>query len=261
MKKDERIEALAVDILHFRKILHKDDEPGLSWPGLDERDISGRLTLKGANYFFLCSINDMMRKVEDTMEAAYNFMYRIAPDPEKTWYFISSHTLEEWMSKKKEYNLHWIGHIYKRNHRIAGQIVKKYNGDPRNIWEDPVDRKGLPPAIVAERLLDKDFGMGRQITYMTIGALKDNKILTGSSDIKADTHVTRTLGRMVTGDTISPDEAKDLARKMHPQDPWLLDEVLFIWGQEICKSRNPKCLECRFKRACAYFQNNFSEIT
>lgn len=223
------------------------------WPGLDDKDQNGRVTLAGANHFFLGCINDMYAKVEQTWAAAERFIFEIAPDPETIWGFIAnSHTPESWLEKIDEYKLHRVPKDFMRNYRIAHQIFEKYAGDPRNIWERDASGKGLHPSIIAERLLNKDFRMGDKLTYMVIGALKDNGIVSGKSDIKADVNTTRVLGRVIMGGEIKPEEAVALAREIHPEDPWNIDQPLYFLGINVCKARVLVCDSCFLSHLCEH---------
>jgi endonuclease III len=91
---------------------------------------------------------------------------------------------------------------------------------------------------------------------MIVGALKDNKIITGKSDVKVDVHIRRVLGRLINGQGYSQQETGtviDLTRKMYPDDPWMLDGPLHSLGIKNCKSVNPECASYYLSEYCNYY--------
>jgi hypothetical protein len=123
-------------------------------------------------------------------------------------------------------------------------MCRYYEGDARNIWN------GRDSNEVQSRLFD--IGAGEQISRMIAGALRDMRYVEGSGDVKADVHVCRVLGRIVTGKNIEPLTATELARKINPSDPWQLDWPLWNIGTSLCHRNNPLCSQCKAVKLCSY---------
>jgi len=91
---------------------------------------------------------------------------------------------------------------------------------------------------------------------MIVGALKDCGQISGKSDVKADVHVCRVLGRVFDGKETTPGVAIKLARELNPDDPWQLDMPLWNLGQTKCDSTSPKCTDCYLVEDCKYAQEH-----
>ena len=211
-----------------------------------------RPSKKGANKFFLTCILDYQMKVELVWSNTEKFVEQTLGDPEDLWEFICGHTLDDWKQKKKEYKLHRFesGHI--RVWKIGRDLIQHYGGDARAVWE------GHEPAAILERLYqlgDGKYGVGEIIANMIVGALIDTEQIKGVGDVKADTHVRKILGRVFRGYNFGTDEAREcteFARKIYPPNPWLIDNPLFLLGQEICREKNPDCPNCYLRQECLY---------
>lgn len=202
---------------------------------------------KDANKFFLGSILNYQMRAEVVWENARRLAEGIFNDPEYLWHSITSVTLADWMSKRKEYSLHRYPKGHERVWTIGIRIVHQYIGDARNIWKNQSIEATLYRLI--------DLGVGDEITRMIVGALIDTKQLTGKSDVKVDNHIRRVLGRIFFGrefDEHERDTVIELTRKMNPDNPWLLDRPLFLLGKQLCTANNPKCLDCYIREECSY---------
>ena len=138
----------------------------------------------------------------------------------------------------------FVNRMPKRVQRISNDIVRKYGGDARRIWE------GQPTDEIMRRL--EDMGVGRQISRMIRGALADTGQVEGKGELKADSNVRRVLGRVFEGDMVSEDKALALANRLMPDDSWRLDWPLYILGKEICTKSEPLCHECPLRKECLY---------
>jgi endonuclease III len=126
---------------------------------------------------------------------------------------------------------------------LACDIVRDFDGDGQQIW------LGRTPAEAAAQFNRLRFGP--QITNMTIGALEDTGQIEGIGDVKADLHVRRVLGRVLSrGSTLSEKRAIGVARELNPENPWLLDLPLFDLGRSICTARNTACEDCYLVDVC-----------
>lgn len=206
------------------------------------------VSMKDANKFLLASILDYQILAETAWGNAKRLAEDILQDPDKLWHEITSITLPEWISKRKEYALHRFPKGHERVWTIGKRIVQQYDGDARKIWDNQ--------SIDATLYRLNDLGVGEQISRMVVGALIDTGKLMGKGDVKVDVHVRRVLGRAVQGYEFPLQETGkviDLTRSMHPANPWLLDRPLFLLGKQICEAEKPKCPSCFLQSVCAYY--------
>ncbi|XP_011496019.1 PREDICTED: endonuclease III-like protein 1 [Ceratosolen solmsi marchali] len=113
-------------------------------------------------------------------------------------------------------------------------VLEKYNGDiPTNIHE----LSNLP-------------GVGPKMAHICMN-IAWNKI----SGIGVDTHVHRISNRLkwVPKPTKSPEETRLALESWLPKELWRDINYLFVgFGQEICRSQQPRCLQCLNKSICCY---------
>jgi len=204
---------------------------------------------KAANKFLLACILDYQVRAETAWRNASRLAEQILGDPDDLWGAIASASLEQWNSRRKEYSLHRFTKGHERVFTIGQKIVAQYAGDARNIWQ------GQSIDATLYRLYS--LGVGEQISRMIVGALIDVGLLDGKGDVKADTHVRRVLGRLLHGREFPADraqEAVDSARRLHPENPWLLDRPLYRLGKSVCTASAPRCGDCFMQPLCAYSQ-------
>jgi endonuclease III len=88
---------------------------------------------------------------------------------------------------------------------------------------------------------------------MIVGALRDcGQIASEPSDVKADVHVCRVVGRVLQGHEVDDETAIQLTRELYPPDPWKLDAPLWRLGQDYCGAAVPLCGECYLAERCEY---------
>ncbi len=209
-----------------------------------------RPSKKDANKFFLACIIDYRMQAELVWKNVREFAEKKLGDPEDLWGFITGFSESDWESKKELYGLHWLKDAHMRAWHIGRDVVARYRGDARAIWE------GQSPNEVYKRLqqLGKH-GAGDNISNMVIGALLDAGQITGTGDVKADTHVRRVLGRVFRGREFSANqsqEAVQLAREIYPENPWHLDQPLYFLGGGLCDGSAPQCGICYLREECAF---------
>ena len=211
-------------------------------------DLNGkRASKKAANKFMLCSILDYQARAADVVEKAIRFAEDDLGDPPHLWDTIVG--IPDWNSDsvRRQYApLH--PRFPKRGHervgRIAGEIVDRYCGDARKIWESQ------PPRVVLRNL--EDMRVGPKISRMIIGALHDTKQMTGVGDLAPDIHIRRVLGRVFTGEIVSPATALEIANKIKPRASWKLDSPLWLLGRSQCKPQAPHCGDCYLRKHCKF---------
>lgn len=128
-------------------------------------------------------------------------------------------------SKKSEYII-----------TVSKRLLTDYNGMVPN------DRKYLESLP----------GVGRKTTNVVL------KNIYNEPSIPVDTHVERVskrLGFARINDSVITIEKK-LMKKI-PKDKWnRVSEQILLFGRYYCTSKNPKCLDCKFKNYCKYKKNS-----
>lgn len=128
-------------------------------------------------------------------------------------------------SKKSEYII-----------TVSKRLLKDYDGIVPN------DRKYLESLP----------GVGRKTTNVVL------KNIYSEPSIPVDTHVERVskrLGFARINDSVTIIEKK-LMKKI-PKDKWnRVSEQILLFGRYYCTSKNPKCLDCKFKNYCKYKKNS-----
>ena len=137
----------------------------------------------------------------------------------------------------------------------------EYSDDASNIWND------TPSSKTVVKRFREFWGVGQKISTMAANILvrqfgikfRDLKDI----DISVDVHIKRIFKR--TGIlTIynSPDEPEkiiEVARKIYPEYPGILDFEAWRIGTEICSERQPKCSICPIDKFCPKFFTNQTE--
>ena len=233
------------------KLLELAKEEKLIWPWLS--DTGGKpVNKKRANkYIFLC-ILDYQTKSDVLVEKVKRFIEEFLGDPEELWkeIFKKYPTIEVWNAKKKEFNLHHLSQAHERIWKIGKSILEYYDGDVRKAWINKSSKE------VFECFKNK-LKIGEQLSRMVVGGLNDSEQISGKGDLKADIHVRKVLGRIFYDnykkETLSEDEATELARQIYPENPWDLDKPLYLTGSYSCKAKEPFCDNCDMTFFCDYF--------
>ncbi|MFW0859437.1 MAG: hypothetical protein AAGB97_04545 [Dehalococcoidia bacterium] len=191
-----------------------------SW--LDQKPLS----VKNANKFFLGAIIDYQIHANTAWGNARRLSEEILGDPPKLWdHIVNSYTRDEWASKWREFRVHRFPKAHDRIWRIGYEIVKRYDGDVRNIWQ------GKNSDAIVDAL--ERMRCGPEISRMIVGLLITYKQIDGKSDVEANRHVCKVLGRVFNRD-LDPEAARQLARKIHPDNPWQLDIAIYDIGKKYC---------------------------
>lgn len=215
------------------------------WPGLSDAD-GGRATKRQGNKFMLGAIMDYQMPADAVWENARILSEDLLGDPNDLWGTIARMPGDELARLfHGPPALHrFVNRMPKRVQRISNDIVRKYGGDARRMWE------GQPTDEIIRRL--KDIRVGEQISRMIRGALYDTGQVEGAGELKADINVRRVLGRVFEGDMVSADRALEIANRLKPDDSWMLDWPLYDTGKGVCKKAEPLCGECPLHRECLY---------
>ena len=113
-----------------------------------------------------------------------------------------------------------------------------------------IDYNGIVPND--RKYLESLPGVGRKTTNVVL------KNIYNEPTIPVDTHVERVskrLGFAGINDSVTIIEKK-LMKKI-PKDKWnRVSEQILLFGRYYCTSKNPKCLDCKFKNYCKYKKNS-----
>lgn len=201
-------------------------------PWLDEKP----LTMKNANKFILGAIIDYQISANMAWDNAKRLSETILGDPVSLWeHIINLYTKDEWAANWRGFGIHRFPAAHNRIWRIGYEIVKRHGGDVRNIWQ------GKNAEVVLEEL--ERMRCGPEISRMIVGMLITYEQIDGTGDVKADSHVRRVLGRVFNRD-LDPMAARQVARKIYPDNPWDLDVALYDIGKTYCLSDWCYCENC-----------------
>jgi len=135
--------------------------------------------------------------------------------------------------------------------KAAEHILKKYNGDPRRIWNSRRDVSRVRES------LEEIPGIGQALSRMAVLILARNYGLLGGKsalpqlDIKTDAQLMRVFkrsGLIAPRDT--EQDAIETARKLFPRFPAVLDAPAWEIGRKWCHPRNPECKVCPITKVC-----------
>jgi uncharacterized HhH-GPD family protein len=127
-------------------------------------------------------------------------------------------------------------------------LVKRYNGKTENIWKDnpksselvkrfkEFEGIGQKKASMATNILVRDFGI----------KVKDKRGI----DISYDIHIRRVFLRTGLVEKDNMNSMIEIARKLNPEYPGLLDNPCWIIGRKYCHFKNPKCNQCPISKVC-----------
>lgn len=154
---------------------------------------------------------------------AYNRLFAIADTPER----MAKLPLED-----IEKNIYPVGFYRKKSQiirNISQIIVKEYSGQvPSNLDE-----------------LLKLPGVGRKTANIVV------TMAYKKPGIAVDTHVHRIVNRWGYVSTKNPIETEKELRKKLPQELWIeLNDILVIFGQNICLPISPYCSKCPITGFC-----------
>ncbi len=112
------------------------------------------------------------------------------------------------------------------------------------VCRDLIDRfEGKVPDDLDELLSMKGVGRKTANLVVTMGYDKPG--------ICVDTHVHRICNRFGYVETGSPDETEMALREKLPEKHWIeINDLLVVWGQNICKPISPLCSECVVNGIC-----------
>jgi hypothetical protein len=205
---------------------HFDGWPGLPVPTRSHsvQETMPRAERAGVDLYLLgCSV-DMNEHTWRVWSGAQNF-YESVPASERPrlWEWISKHPPNEWNNRRPK--LHRYTKRHAKIHCIAQTLVKKLGGDPRKVWEDHEGSKVLS-------VLEDDLQLGPQISRMTLGGLRDHKLVQmRRSPFKSDVWVCRAVKALKLSPTERPVDVERAGEELF-DDPWSVDGALWELGKD-----------------------------
>ncbi|MBN1168139.1 MAG: hypothetical protein JXA44_13590 [Methanospirillaceae archaeon] len=223
------------------------------WEWLSDNTIT-TISAKDANKFLLGCILDRRAEGIDIWDNTRFVIDDILGDPPRLWHLIREYSPDEWNKQAIIFDLHPQEKIHNAIWHIAGEMIRWYHGDARQIWSDCEQN----PREIAHRL--KRLGVPPITASMILGALKDEGYVTGPCDVRADAPVARILARLICGmeEKLTEYEAVRIARLMYPKDPWVLDRPLYLIGINYCHIK-PACSGCPVHEYCLYCRTQKEE--
>ncbi|WP_447859658.1 hypothetical protein [Nitrospira calida] len=204
---------------------HFDGWPGLPVPKKPHKvpEAMPRAKLEGANLYLLGCFVDMNEFAWRAWSNVRKFFDSIPRASQgELWHWIADHH-NEWNGLPKLHRYDWR---HAKIVTIAQKLVRPpYKGDPRRIWEG---RDGK--AVLS--ILENDLRFGPQISRMTLGGLRDHKLVQMKcSDCKADVHVCRAMKALELSRTDKPADVEKAGKDLFA-DPWSVDGALWELGKD-----------------------------
>lgn len=161
----------------------------------------------------------------------------------------------------------------KRVNMVAGELFKEYNTPDKMLMltqeelEDKIHscgfyhNKAKSILSMSKALVERfDGDVPRDLeslkTLAGVGRKTANVVYAEAfkgDAIAVDTHVLRVSNRLGFVKTDKPLECEKTLMKIFDKSTWgKLHLQLVLFGRYICKSQNPKCIECPFIEQCVY---------
>lgn len=113
--------------------------------------------------------------------------------------------------------------------QISEQLIAEFNGKVPHTREKLLSLKGVGPKTAA-LVLAQGFGIPA---------------------ICVDTHVHRISNRLGLVQTDTPEKTEEALMRVLPQDVWIeFNQLLVVWGQNICVPISPFCSGCAIANLC-----------
>ncbi len=217
-----------------------------------------RFSIDRANKFFVGVLLDQGQKAERAWDGGVHLVDNHFSHPHGFWAGVAnSSTREITRICQRGYD----GTSYAPNYTFnkfplwlksaALEMLRDYNGDPRNIWAvSPAD-----VSLIYDRL--KEFnGLGDALAKMGQFILVRNYGVAGGSSnqhllaIKPDELVRRVMFRSGVSPSNRIKDVIESTEKLRLKSPADFDAASWIIGREFCTKSSPKCFECPISNEC-----------
>jgi endonuclease-3 len=211
------------DIVDNRKIstvLQKIKQAGVSW----KTPVVVHIGKSNDPFCVLISCILSLRTRDEVTEAASKQLFALADHPQKLL------SLDSKEIEKAIYPVAFYRNKAQTLIEISRVLVDHHNAEVPDTLEELLKLKGV----------------GRKTANLTL-ILGHGKI-----GICVDTHVHRISNRLGYVKTTSPDATEMALRDCLPKKYWMpLNELLVLFGQNICKPISPLCSQCCVHSHCA----------
>ncbi|MGI9346939.1 MAG: hypothetical protein ACR2PV_02995 [Gammaproteobacteria bacterium] len=235
------------------RVLLENHDEFEDWPWLNGALKENRAATKEeANNFFIGAMMDRQMPSDAAWKNTEELTQEFLGNPANIWEEILSMPESEWNLAWQKRKFHrFVNRMSKCIRDNAKIMVSEYQSDARKIWQHQSGGE-------IKENLEGFSGIGPALSDMILGALQDTKQINTEKplNVKADVHVCRVLGRVFQGDSCESAEAICLTKKMHPKNPWALDNSLYWLGKNRCFAKNPNCKECYLAEQCEYNKRN-----
>jgi endonuclease III len=245
---------MVVAAMEYYDVLRRSDEHK------DVRWTKGRknFTLDKANAFFVWVLLNQGQKAERADEGSGHFIENQFTGRKGFWEIIA--TADPRVVKRictSGYNGKSYATFYTKNkfpqwlRSAAMLMLKKYRGDPRNIWA--VTHGDVGP--IYDRFKEFD-GIGDALAKMAQFALVRNYGMAGGKkyhsmmSVKPDVLVRRVLARTGLATSEDIDHVLTALKELKLRRPVEFDASLWVVGRSFCDKSSPDCDNCPFDNVC-----------
>jgi endonuclease III len=182
--------------------------------------------------------------------------------------WLASHMCDKWPKKLSEKEREeWLNKISIAIVDTCEKIWKEYNDDPDNIFTINNGNLSIPIIYFALRqfpgigpkkasMIARDFGRNSDwFKSVKVRLLKRGINLTVTNihftEMPIDVHVRRVFRRLGFARYNQPQDFQNLARIIYPENPGLVDDLIWQLGREVCKNY-PICVKCPLSNICEY---------
>ena len=168
------------------------------------------------------TILSLRTKDEVTSQAAER-LFRVADTPEGILSMDTSNI------EKLIYPVGFYRNKARTLHTVCRDLINRFDGKVPDDLDELLSMKGV----------------GRKTANLVITMGYDKP------GICVDTHVHRICNRFGYVDTKTPDDTEMALREKLPEDLWIeINDLLVVWGQNICKPISPLCSRCVVNGIC-----------
>lgn len=185
----------------------------------------------------------------------------------RSW--LNEHMRNRWPSKMTiEEREKWLDNISRYIIHTCEKTSELYGDDPDSIFIINNGILSIPLIYFILRQFDgigpkkasmiaRDFGRGCNWLRSINFRLKSKGIKLKVKDvhfteIPIDFHVKKVFRRIGFLRYNQPQDFQNIARLIYPENPGLVDDLIWIIGREICKPK-PNCEECPLSEICEYY--------
>ena len=114
-------------------------------------------------------------------------------------------------------------------HEVSQDLIERFNGRVPDTSSALLSIKGV----------------GLKTAHLVVGCAF------GKPAICVDTHVHRISNRLGLITTKTPEQTEEALRKVLPKKYWTVwNNLLVVWGQNVCVPLSPKCSQCSIRSEC-----------